>query len=96
MDTVSENVKDISKQLNTQSLNAVVAGFSFASAIAWLEAVRWILSQVVKTPKSGGAYVLLTAVFTTLLSIIVYIAISRINKNVVQPSQPIYAVTGVR
>jgi len=96
MNTVSENVKDISTQLQTQSLTAVVAGFSFASAIAWMEAVRWILSQVVNTPKSGGTYVFLTAIFTTLLSIIVFMIISRFNKNVAQPTSPVYAVTGVR
>ena len=96
MDTVATSVKDISTQFQTQSLTAVVAGFSFASAIAWMEAVRWILSQIVHTPKSGASYVFLTAIFTTLLSIIVYMLISKVNKNVPQPTAPVYAVTGAR
>jgi uncharacterized BrkB/YihY/UPF0761 family membrane protein len=96
MDTVSENVKNISTQFQNQSLTSVVAGFSFASAIAWMEAVRWILSQVVHTPKNGASYVFLTAIFTTLLSIIVFMIISRFNKDVQPPASPVYAVTGVR
>ena len=86
----------ISSQFETQSLNAVVAGFSFASAIAWMEAVRWLLAQVVNVPKSGGSYVFLTAVFTTFLSIIVYLILSKISKKVAPPSSPVYAVTGAR
>jgi uncharacterized membrane protein YkvI len=92
MDTVTT----ISKQFETQSLNAVVAGFSFASAIAWMEAVRWILSNVIKTNKNGGIQVLLTALFTTLLSIVVYMVLSRVSKNVAAPQSPVYAVSGAR
>jgi hypothetical protein len=92
MDTVSA----ISSQFESQSLNAVVAGFSFASAIAWMEAVRFLLAQVVKTPKSGAAYVFLTAILTTLVSIIVYLVLSRISKKVAPPQPPVYAVTGAR
>jgi hypothetical protein len=91
-----DTIQVISSQFETQSLNAVVAGFSFASAIAWMEAVRWVLAQVIQAPKSSGSYVLLTAVFTTLLSIIVYLVLSRISKKVTAPTSPVYAVTGVR
>jgi putative effector of murein hydrolase len=35
----------------------------------------------------------LTALFTTLLSVIVYMVISRISKRVKKPSAPVYAVT---
>ena len=92
MDTVAT----ISSQFESQSLNAVVAGFSFASAIAWMEAVRWLLSNVIKTPKSGAAYVFLTAVLTTLLSIVVYLLLSRVSNKVSPPGQPVYAVTAAR
>jgi len=92
MDTISA----ISSQFEAQSLNAVFTGFSFASAIAWMEAVRFLLAAVVKTPKSGAMYVLLTAVLTTLLSIIVYLVLSRVSKKVAPPQSPIYAVTAVK
>lgn len=85
---------DITAQLESQSLNAVVAGFAFASAIAWMDAVRWLISQVVKAPKNGGTYALLTALLTTLLSILVFVIIQRVSKRAPKkmPS-PVYAVT---
>jgi len=92
MDTVTT----ISAQFETQSLNSVVAGFSFASAIAWMEAVRWLLSKVIKSSKTGGTYVFLTAILTTLLSIIVYMVLSRVSKKVTQPQAAVYAVSGAR
>ena len=86
-------LKAVGSQLEAQSLNAVVAGFSFASAIAWMDLVRWIISQVVKMPKNGGGYFALTALITTLLSIVVYMILSTMSKKVSQPAQPMYAIT---
>ena len=90
-DTILAN---ISAHLEAQSLNAVVAGFAFASAIAWMDAVRWIISQVIKAPKNSGTYALLTALLTTLLSIVVFVIIQRISKKAPKKMpQPVYAVT---
>ena len=88
--------KSIGIQFETQSLNAVVAGFSFASAIAWMDLVRWMISMIIKVPKNGGAYFALTAVFTTLLSILIYILLSSVSKTVVKPQEPVYAVSYAR
>ena len=87
-------IADISAQLEAQSLNSVVAGFAFASAIAWMDAVRWLISRLVKAPKSGGTYALLTALLTTLLSIFVFVIMQRVSKRAPKkmPS-PVYAVT---
>ena len=87
-------LKTVGVQFETQSLNAVVAGFSFASAIAWMDLVRWLISTVINVPKNGGAYFALTAVLTTLLSIVIYMILTRLSKNVVTPQAPVYAVTG--
>ena len=88
-----ESIKSFGVQFETQSLNSVVAGFSFASAIAWMDLVRWILAALIKVNKNGGAYFVLTAVFTTVLSILVYMGLSLVSKNVVKPPPPVYAVT---
>jgi len=93
MSTAAETVTLITQELEAQSLNAVVAGFSFASALAWMDLVRWIVNQVVKVNKNGGMNYTLTALFTTLLSILVYISISRVSKRVQKPVSPIFAVT---
>ena len=86
----------VSNQFQTQSLNAVVAGFSFASAIAWMEVVRFLLAKVIKTPSGSASAVILTAILTTFLSIFVYIALSRVSSKVSKPSPVVYAVSGAR
>ena len=88
---VTSQALAISEQVKAQSLTAIVGGFSFASAIAWMDAVRWMISQVVKVQRNGGAYYVLTALFTTLLAVVAFTVINRITK-VDAPEQPIYAV----
>jgi len=88
-------LSSVALQLESQSLNSVVAGFSFASAIAWMDVVRFIISQVVQVSKNGAQYYILSALFTTLLAIVVYLAIKALafNVKIQEPAQPVYAVT---
>ena len=93
---MSAQVVSVASQLEAQSVNAIVAGFSFASALAWMDVVRFIIGQLVKVNKNGAQYVLLTALLTTLLSVVVYMVIARFSKRVVVPAPPAYAVTAGR
>ncbi len=93
IDLAQETLIAISRELETQSLNSVVAGFSFAAALSWMDLVRWTILQVVKVQKNGGMNYALTALFTTLLSVVVYMVISRLSTRVRKPSAPVYAVT---
>jgi Family of unknown function (DUF5654) len=88
-------LSSVALQLESQSLNAIVAGFSFASAIAWMDFVRFAISKLVQVSKDGASYYALAALFTTLLSIIVYLIVKTVAFNVVirEPQAPIYAVT---
>jgi hypothetical protein len=88
-----KTVNLVTQELETQSLNAIVAGFSFAAAMSWMDLVRWVISQVVKVPKNGGTQYTLTAILTTLLSIAVYMIVSRVSTRVSKPAQPVFAVT---
>lgn len=90
---MSSVVLDVASQLQTQSLNSVVAGFAFASAIAWMDVVRWLISQIVQVSRNGGQYYLLSALFTTLLSIVVFMLIKRFSKVEVKEPSVAYAVT---
>ena len=76
----------------SQSLNAIVTGFSFASAIAWMDVVRWLISNIIKVNKTSGAFTLLAAVLTTFLAIIVYMVLKLIMPTLPPPQQPVYAV----
>jgi hypothetical protein len=81
--------------MESMSLNFVVGGFSFAAAIAWMDVVRFLISKVVSVDRSGGQYVLLSAVFTTLMAILVFMIIKNLATNVkiAEPQTPVYAVT---
>jgi len=92
---MSQVIGNVALQLQTQSVNSIIAGFSFASAIAWMDVVRWMISQIVQVSKNGGQYYILSALFTTLLAIVVFMAIKALATNVKinEPQQPTYAVT---
>jgi membrane protein implicated in regulation of membrane protease activity len=90
---ISSQAKTVLPQLEAQSLNALVGGFAFASAIAWMDVARFVIAQVVNVPKNGGMYYTLTALLTTLLSIVVYMLLRRVSKKVQEPAQPVYAVS---
>ncbi len=83
----------VTQELETQSLNAIVAGFSFAAAMSWMDLVRWVIQQLIKVPKNGGAQYTLTAILTTLLSIAVYLVVSGVSTRVSKPAQPVFAIT---
>jgi uncharacterized membrane protein required for colicin V production len=93
MDQAVATVNLVTQELETQSLNAIVAGFSFAAAMSWMDLVRWVISKVVKVPKNGGTQYALTAVLTTLLSIVVFMTVSRVSTRVSKPVKPVYALT---
>ena len=91
--SAQETAMLVARELEGQSLNAIVAGFSFAAALSWVDLVRWVVNQVVKVNKNGGMNYTLTALFTTLLSIFVYLATSRVSSKVQRPQQPVFAIT---
>jgi hypothetical protein len=92
---MADMLSSIALQLEAQSLNSVVAGFAFASAVAWMDLVRLLVSRIVQVAKNGMQYYFLSALFTTLLSIVVYMAVKSLATNVTikEPAQPVYAVT---
>ena len=88
-----QTVNLVTQELQTQTLNSIVGGFSFAAAMSWMDFVRWTVTQLIRVPKNGGAQYALTAVLTSLLSVIVFLVISSINGRVTKPAQPVYAIT---
>ena len=93
MSAAKETITLVASELESQSLNAIVAGFSFAAALSWVDLVRWLVNQVIKVNKNGGMNYTLTALLTTLLSIFVFMVTSRLSSKVSKPSAPVFAVT---
>mgnify|MGYP000433423904 FL=1 len=93
MSAAIETVNLVSQELSSPTLNSIVAGFSFAAAMSWMDFVRWSITQVVKVPRNGGRQYVMTAFLTTLLSVVVYLVVSTVNRRVSKPAQPVYAIT---
>ena len=92
--SLPSGLTNIATQVESQALNAVVAGFSFAAAIAWMDVVRFLISTLVVVNKNNPNYYVLSALFTTLLAVVVYTVVKNVARNVsiAQPST-VYAVT---
>ena len=91
----SPAIRQTSAQLEAQSLNAIVAGFGFASAIAWMDVVRALVSRVGKRAglnANSGTQSVMIALLTTLLSVVVVAALNRAGRRV-SVAPPVYAVT---
>ncbi len=91
---MASQVLSVATMVESQALNAIVAGFSFASAVAWMDVIRWTITQLISLRQNGGSYYVLTALATTVLAVIVFMIIKAvaINVEINQPSQ-VYAVT---
>lgn len=91
---MASTVMSVATTVEAQGLNAIIMGFSFASALAWFEFVKTIVERVAKSNGSTrGA--LIAAVVTTLLAVIVYMVLKALVKNVEikEPGTPLFAVT---
>ena len=91
--TAGSQARQVSRAVEEQSLNTVVAGFSFAAAIAWMDVVRAIVSQVIPGKNNGLLNSSVVALLTTLLSVVVFMLLQRMSARVVRPAQPVFAVT---
>ena len=89
---VKKTAVKVAEGVKSDSLNFVVAGFSFAAAVAWMDLIRWAVANIVKVKQNGATYFLLTALLTTLISVLVFVIVSRYNGSITKP-QPVYAVT---
>jgi Family of unknown function (DUF5654) len=92
---MSNVVSSVALQVEAQGVNALVTGVSFASALAWYEVVKSLVTRTVKVPGGGFKHDLVTALFTTLIAVLVYMFAKRFIKNVEvkEPSQTVFAVT---
>lgn len=92
--TMPAGLMNVATQVESQALNAVVAGFSFAAAIAWMDVVRFLISTLVVINKNNPNYYVLSALFTTVLAVVVYLVIKNVARNVtISSPQAVYAVT---
>lgn len=81
-------------EVESFALNAIVGSLALTASLSWLDFVRAIVALLVQVPKDTTQFFLVTALLTTLLSVIVYMVIKATARNVVinKPGQ-VYAVT---
>ena len=86
-------VSSLASSVETQGINSLVGGFSFASALAWYGLVQAIIEKYVKQGPGIQAH-LLAALLTTLLSILVFMLIKNFYRpDLKEPQQAVFAVT---
>ena len=86
-------VSSLASSVETQGINSLVGGFSFASALAWYGLVQAIIEKYVKQGPGIQAH-LLAALLTTLLSILVFVLIKKFYRaDLKEPQQAVFAVT---
>jgi hypothetical protein len=85
---------NLATTIESQGINSLINGFSFASALAWFAVVQAVIEKYVKTGSGVKAH-LIAALLTTLLSIFVFMIAKKFIKNVEikEPGQPLFAVT---
>lgn len=84
---------DVATAVEASSTNAIIAGFSFASAVAWMDFVRFVISKVLMNKKNTAEYFLATALVTSIMAAIIYSVMKMIRKDVKKPGDIVYAVT---
>lgn len=91
---MASTVMGIVTSIEAQGLNSIVAGFSFASALAWYGVVKSVIDTYIKTGTSIQAHVI-GALLTTLVGVIVFMIMKMFVKNVdiKTPGDAVYAVT---
>jgi hypothetical protein len=87
-------VSSVALQLEAQSLNMIVMGFTFAAAVSWFHAVRAIVEKYIKSG-AGVKGDVVAALATTFLAIVVFMVIKAVARNVTvkEPDNVVYAVT---
>jgi hypothetical protein len=84
----------VAVEVESFALNAIVGSLALTASLSWLDFVRSIVAMLVQVPKDTTQFFLITALLTTLLSVVVYMLIKNMARNVVinKPGQ-VYAVT---
>jgi Family of unknown function (DUF5654) len=87
-------ITGIATTIESQGVNSLIAGFSFASALAWYGVVQAVIEKYVKAGPGIQAHVI-GALLTTLLSVLVFLLVKKLitNVEVKEPGQPLFAVT---
>jgi hypothetical protein len=88
----NSDIKKIPVDAANDSLNFIVAGFSFASALAWMDVVRWFISSFVNIKSNSGFHYVGTALLTTLLTVFIFMILTKTGIKFTK-TQPVYAVT---
>lgn len=81
-------------EVESFALNAIVGSLFFTASLSILDLVRFWVSMLIQVPKNTGSFFLITALLTTLLAVVSYMAIKFAARNVmIQKPAVVYAAT---
>jgi hypothetical protein len=81
-------------EVESFALNAIVGSLFFTASLSILDLVRFWVSMLIQVPKNTGSFFLITALLTTLLAVLGFMAIKFAARNVtIQKPATVFAVT---
>lgn len=81
-------------EVESIALNSIVGAAGLVAALSWLDAVRHFTAMLIQVPKNTGSFFLVTALLTTLLSVITFMIVKAVARNVtIQKPGVVFAAT---
>ena len=90
---MASSIMGIASTVESQGVNSLLGGLSFAAALSWYGVIQAIIEKYVKQGPGIQAHVI-AALVTTLLSVIVFMLAKKFITNVeIKETSPMFAVT---
>jgi hypothetical protein len=81
-------------EVESFALNAIVGSLAFTASLSWLDFVRAMVASLIQVPRNTNSFFLITALLTTLLSVLAFMLIKFAARNVtIQKPSAVYAIT---
>jgi hypothetical protein len=81
-------------EVESFALNAIVGSLAFTASLSWLDFVRAMVASLIQVPRNTNSFFLITALLTTLLAVLGFMAIKFAARNVtIQKPATVFAVT---
>ena len=71
-----------------------MGSLAFTASLSWLDFVRSMVAALIQVPRNTNSFFLITALLTTLLSVVAYMLVKFAARNVtIQKPSQVYAIT---
>tara|TARA_B100001094_G_C17675109_1_gene550661 strand:+ start:229 stop:540 length:312 start_codon:yes stop_codon:yes gene_type:complete len=90
---MAEVLKSLLESTERQAFSSINLALSIIVALSWLEAIKFYIDRLVKSPKQKGMWMLINAVLITLVAVVVMAILSRITQQNIENTLALPLVT---